>query len=337
MSQIPFRHIMAAHCESGTVAAIVSHHGFKISEPMVFGISGGIFFGYLRTPMMDFPIFVVRSRPGEIRKKFADRTGIKFKTRTYRNQKDAERELDKLLDQNQPVAVQVDFFYMNYFPAWYRIHINVHYVTIIGREGNKYLVSDSYHPQIAEIERDALLKGRFAGGPMAPKGFMFYPVHIPEKTDLEKATIDGIKGATFNMLKIPLPFLGVKGIRRFADKIVEWPGYARDENQLADKIFRITVLLEDQGTGGGGFRFLYASFLQEASKLLNYPRLDDFSKEIMGIGDGWREISLAASKIAKNRDFSKEKFHELSSMIRRRADLEEAFFTNLRREILNHG
>jgi hypothetical protein len=336
MSQIPFRHIMAAHCESGTVAAIVSHHGFKISEPMVFGISSGIFFGYLRTPMMDFPIFVVRSRPGEIRNKFADRTGIKFKTRTYRNPKAAERELDMLLDQNQPVAVQVDFFYMNYFPAWYRIHINVHYVTIIGREGNKYLVSDSYHPQIAEIERDALLKGRFAGGPMAPKGFMFYPVHIPEKTNLEKAIKNGIKGATFNMLKIPLPFLGVKGIRRFADKIVEWPGYARDENQLADKIFRITVLLEDQGTGGGGFRFLYASFLQEASKLLNYPRLDDFSKEIMGIGDGWREISLAASKIAKNRDFGEDKFRELSSMIRQRADLEEAFFTNLRREILNH-
>jgi len=337
MSQIPFRHIMAAHCESGTVAAIVSHHGFKISEPMVFGISGAIFFGYLRTPMMDFPIFVVRSRPGEIRKKFADRTGIKFKTRTYRNQKDAERELDMLLDQNQPVALQVDFFYMNYFPAWYRIHINVHYVTVIGREGNKYLVSDSYHPQIAEIERDALLKGRFAGGPMAPRGFMFYPIYIPEKTDLEKAIKNGIKGATFNMLKIPLPFLGVKGIRRFADKIVEWPGYARDENQLADKIFRITVLLEDQGTGGGGFRFLYASFLQEASKILNYPRLDDFSKEIMGIGDGWREISLAASKIAKNRDFGEEKFRELSSMIRKRADLEEAFFTNLRREIINHG
>ena len=337
MSQIPFRHIMAAHCESGTVAAIVSHHGFKISEPMVFGISSGIFFGYLRTPMMDFPIFVVRSRPGEIRKKFADRTGIKFKTRTYRNQKDAERELDMLLDQNQPVALQVDFFYMNYFPAWYRIHINVHYVTVIGREGNKYLVSDSYHPQIAEIERDALLKGRFAGGPMAPRGFMFYPIYIPEKTDLEKAIKNGIKGATFNMLKIPLPFLGVKGIRRFADKIVEWPGYARDENQLADKIFRITVLLEDQGTGGGGFRFLYASFLQEASKILNYPRLDDFSKEIMGIGDGWREISLAASKIAKNRDFGEEKFRELSSMIRKRADLEEAFFTNLRREIINHG
>jgi hypothetical protein len=304
---------------------------------MVFGISGGIFFGYLRTPMMDFPIFVVRSRPGEIRSKLSERTGIKFRTRTYRDPKEAENELNMLLDQNQPVAVQVDFFYMNYFPAWYRVHINVHYITIIGREGNKYLVSDSYHPQIAEIESDALMKGRFAGGPMAPKGFMFYPVSIPGKIEMGKAVIDGIKGATFNMLKIPLPFLGVRGIRRFADKITEWPLYARDKNQLADKFFRITVLLEDQGTGGGGFRFLYASFLQEASKLLNYPELNDFSKKIMAIGDGWREISLSASKIAKNRDFGKEKLLELGSMIRSRADLEETFFTDLRKEIKNYG
>lgn len=333
MTQIPFNHVMAAHCESGTVAALLNHHGLKIPEPLVFGISGAIFFGYFRTPMIDFPIFVVRSKPGDIRKKFAERTGIRFYTKTYSDPGKAGKELDMLLERGQPVAVQVDFFYMNYFPSWHRVHINVHFVTIIGREGNKYLVSDSYHPQITELDRDSLMKGRFAGGAMAPKGFIFYPVRVPERIDMRQAVIGGIKSATFNMLKIPLPFLGVRGIRRFADKITEWPGYARDENQLADKMFRITVLLEDQGTGGGGFRFLYASFLQEAAKILNYPVLNDFSKEIMKIGDGWREISLAASKIAKNRDFGREKFLELSKMISHKADLEETFFRNLRKEI----
>jgi hypothetical protein len=327
---------MAAHCESGTVTALLNHHGLKISEPMVFGIASGIFFAYLKTPAMDFPIFAVRSMPGQVRRKFADRTGVKFKSRTFRNPEKAERELNDLLDKNQPVAVQVDFFYMNYFPAWYRIHVNVHFITVIGREGDKYFVSDSYHPQIAEIDREALTKGRFAGGSMAPKGFMFYPIYVPEKIDFEKAIRDGIKGATYNMLKIPLPFLGVKGIRRFADKILDWPIYAKDEDSLADKIFRITIFLEDQGTGGAGFRFLYASFLQEAAKVLNNPRLDDMSKEMMKIGDGWREISLASAKIAKQRDFSREKLMEIGNLLRVRADLEETFFINLRKELLNH-
>jgi hypothetical protein len=336
MTRIPFRHIMAAHCESGTVTALLNHHGFSITEPMVFGIASGIFFAYLKTPVMDFPTFVVRSMPGKIRSKFADRTGVKFKTKTYRSQAKAERELNDLLDKNQPVAVQVDFFYLNYFPSWFRIHVNVHFITVIGREGNKYFVSDSYHPQIAEIDRDALIKARFAGGSMAPKGFMFYPVYIPQNIDLAKAIKEGIKGTTYNMLKLPIPFLGVKGIRRFADKIVDWPKYTKDEDFLADKIFRITIFLEDQGTGGAGFRFLYASFLQEASKVLNNPRLNDMSKEMMKIGDGWRDVSLASAKIAKQRDFSREKLMEIGDLLRERADLEESFFISLGKELSNH-
>jgi hypothetical protein len=336
MSRIPFRHIMAAHCESGTVTALLNHHGLKITEPMVFGIASGIFFAYLKLPSMDFPTFAVRSMPGKVRTNFSKRTGVKFKSRTFRNPEKAERELNDLLDKNQPVAVQVDFFYMNYFPSWHRIHVNVHFITVIGREGDKYFVSDSYHPQIAEIDREALTKGRFAGGSMAPKGFMFYPVNVPEKIDFEKAIRAGIKGAIYSMLKIPLPFLGVKGIRRFADKIIDWPKYATDEDTLSDKIFRITIFLEDQGTGGAGFRFLYASFLQEASKVLGSQQLNDMSKEMMKIGDGWREVSLTSAKIAKQRDFSREKLMEIGNLLRERADLEEAFFIKLGNEMAKH-
>lgn len=333
MSIIPFNHVMAAHCESGTVTAILRHHGMDITEPMVFGIAGGLFFGYLKMPMFHFPSVIVRTRPGDIRKKFAARTGVRFKSYRFSNPKEAEAELDRLLDQNQPVAVQVDFFFMDYFPSWYRVHINVHFVTVIGKEGNKYLVSDSYHPKVAEIDREALLKGRFAGGTMAPKGFMYYPVEVPLDFDREKAVLQGLKSTTYNMLKIPLPFLGVKGIRRFADKITEWPEYARDNDHLAHEIFKINVLLEDQGTGGAGFRFIFASFLREASELLKKPELYDLSRRMLSIGDGWREISLFATKIAKNRDLGQDRLKEFGEMIGERADLEESFFKDLRKII----
>jgi hypothetical protein len=335
MSMIPFRHVMAAHCESGTVAALVNHHGMDVTEPMVFGIASGIFFAYVKPPTMDFPMFITRSMPGRIIKNFAARTGVKFRIRNAKNPQEGAKELDRLLDQNQPVAVQVDLFYMDYFPAWFRVHMNIHYITVIGREDNKYIVSDSYYPEIARIDRETFFKGWFASGSMAPKGKMLYPVFVPTKFDTEKAVVKGIKSATFNMLKIPVPFLGVKGIRRFADKIVEWPRYARDKDQLADKIYKIFVFLEEQGTGGGGFRFMYATFMQEAAKLLNRPRLNDLSKDIMEIGDGWRELALAASKIARSRDFSRERLLELGNLIRKRADLEEQFFINLNKEISN--
>ncbi len=324
---------MAAHCESGTVTNLVNHHGLKISEPMVFGISSGIFFGYMKTPMRDFPMVFSRIRPGKILENFTKRTGVIFKSRKFTDPDRAEQELDRMLEQDQPVGLQVDFFYMDFFPPWHRVHINVHYIVVIGKEGDHYIISDCYHPTTAKLHRDSLRKGRFAKGSMAPKGLMFYPVEVPEEIPLEKGIQRGLKNTIFNMLKIPMPFLGVKGIRRFADKIVEWPKYAKDTEQLAHNIFLITTILEDQGTGGAGFRYIYASFLREAATILDEPVFNEYAKRMMAIGDDWRNLSLFASRIAKRRDLGNAKLKEMGSMIRGNAELEQSFFTDLRQTI----
>ena len=165
---------------------------------------------------------------------------------------------------------------------------------------------------------------------MSPKGFLFYPEHLPEKIDYTKPIIKGIKKACFNMLKLPVPFLGIKGIRLFARKVVDWPSLARDTEHLSHEVMKINILLEDQGTGGAGFRYMYATFLQQASDILNKPNLKELSEELMLIGDGWREISLFAARIGKNRDLGQDRLKELSNLIRKRADVEEIFFRDLK-------
>ncbi len=329
MNNIPFKHRMGAHCESGTVASLLNHAGLEITEPLVFGIAGGIFFGYIKTPFFTFPTFIVRSRPGHIRTKVAKRLGIPFKTQKFRNQKAGIEALDFLLEQNIPTGVQVDFFYMKYIPEWQRVHINVHYITVIGKNDENYILSDSYYPQIAELDFELMRKARFAGGNMAPKGFLFYPEKIPGEVPFEKAIVSGIKSACYNMLKLPVPFVGVKGIYRFADKIMEWPRLARDIEHLSHEVMKINILLEDQGTGGAGFRYMYATFLQQASNILNNPSLADMSKRMMEIGDGWRNISYIAARIGKKRELGESNLKELSNLIRERGDLEKAFFQDL--------
>jgi hypothetical protein len=324
---------MAAHCESGTVTNLVNHHGLVISEPLVFGIASGIFFGYMKTPMRDFPVVFSRIRPGKILENFTKRTGVRFRTQRYTDPDKAEKELDQLLEQNQPVGLQVDFFYMEFFPPWHRVHINVHYIVVIGKEGDHYIVSDCYHPTIARLHKDSLRKGRFAKGSMAPKGLMFYPVDVPGEIPVKEGIRQGLKNTVFNMLKIPIPFLGVKGIRRFGDKIVDWPKYTKDTEQLAHNIFMITTMLEDQGTGGAGFRYIYASFLREAATILGEPVLNEYARRMMEIGDDWRNLSLFASRIAKQREFGTEKLKEMGSMIRENARLEQVFFSDLKQTI----
>lgn len=324
---------MAAHCESGTIRNLVVHSGLEISEPLVFGISSGIFFGYMKTPMREFPTTFTRIRPGKILENFSKITGVKFVKKRYSDPEKAEKELDAMLEQNIPVGLQVDFFFMDFFPSWHRVHINVHYIVVIGKEGDHYIVSDAYHPTIAKLHRDSLRKGRFAKGSMAPKGLMFYPVEVPKEILLEKGIKQGIKKTVFNMLKIPMPFLGVKGIRRFGDKISGWPEYARNEEQLAHNIFMVTTMLEDQGTGGAGFRYIYASFLDEAATILGEPVFKEYAKRMMEIGDDWRNISLFASRIAKRRDLGKEKLQEMGELIGKIAEQEYSFFSELNENI----
>jgi hypothetical protein len=276
-----------------------------------------------------FPTFIVRNKPGSMRINLAKRLGIKFYTGKFRNPDEGMRKLDELLEKNIPVAVQVDFFYMDYLPAWERVHINVHFIVVVGKTGTKYIVSDSYFPKLVELEAESLKKARFAGGNMSPKGFLFYLESIAEKINYPKAVRKGIRKSCFFMLRIPLPFLGVKGIRMFAKKIVLWPEFARDTEHLSHEIMKINILLEDQGTGGAGFRYMFATFLQQASGILDKPELKSFSKEMMENGDKWREISLFAARIGKNRDLGPDRLKELGALILERAEVEESFFRRL--------
>jgi hypothetical protein len=331
--EVPFNHKMAAHCETGTVTAQLNHGGMDITEAMVFGIANGIFFGYFTGKRFPFPHFIVRSKPGQIREKIGDRLGIKWHTAKFRNEVEGMNTLDALLEKNIPVATQVDFFYMDYIPDYLRVHINVHFMNVVGKNGDNYLISDSYFPKVVELPSDSMRKGRFAGGNFAPKGFIYYPTFIPKEFNYPAAIRKGIQKASYNMLKLPVPFIGIKGIRKFANHIVEWPKYAMDTEHLSHEISKINILLEDQGTGGAGFRFMYATFLRQASEILNEPRLLDLSKKMMEIGDGWREISLFAARMGKNRDLGTEKLKELGKMINGRADVEEAFFKELAQSI----
>ena len=144
MKEINFEHKMAAHCESGTVTALLNHSGLEITEPMLFGITSGIFFGYFESSNFPFPMFIVRNKPGSMRKNIAKRLGVKFYTKSFKKPQYGIDELNRLLDDGRPVATQVDFYYMEFLPEFMRAHINVHFVNIVGKNEKNYLVSDSY-------------------------------------------------------------------------------------------------------------------------------------------------------------------------------------------------
>jgi len=72
----PFVHHHGAHCETAVTSALFRHQGVDISEPMIFGIGSGIFFGYLPfIKLVHIQVTAFRNRPGSVFRKAAKRLG----------------------------------------------------------------------------------------------------------------------------------------------------------------------------------------------------------------------------------------------------------------------
>jgi hypothetical protein len=330
--KLNFEHKQSAHCENGVITNLMNFNGKKISEPMAFGIGSGLFFVYIPFLKVNFaPAISYRPLPGIIFKRFCKRTGIKIKSKKYKSRVEAKKALDAMLEKKIPVGLQVGVFDLAYFPEEYRFHFNAHNLVAYGKEGDTYYVSDPIMQTADTLTSAELEKVRFAVGVFAPKGHMYYPTYIPENLNLEKAIIKGLKATCRDMLA-PMPLIGVKGMRLVSKLIKKWPEQV-GEKKAKHYLIQMIRMQEEIGTGGGGFRYMFAAFLQEAADIINKPELKELSKEITKIGDDWRDFAVAASRLYKNRSDKGNGFPEVSDLLLKIANSEEVFFKKLKKAI----
>jgi hypothetical protein len=327
-----FKHNQSAHCENGVASNLLKNNGLNISEPMVFGIGSGLFFVYLPFIKVNFaPAISYRPMPGIIFNRVAKRLGLKIKREKFSSEANAVKALDDNLKNNIPTGLQVGVFNLTYFPDEYRFHFNAHNLVVYGKTETDYLISDPVMETVTTLTHAELNKVRFAKGAFAPRGQMYYPIEIPQNIDLKKAIVKGIKNTCRDMLA-PAPIIGVRGIRLVARKIKKWPhkvGTKKTNHYLA----QIVRMQEEIGTGGGGFRFIYAAFLQEAAVILENNTLKELAAEMTIIGDLWRDFAVNASRIYKNRSIQEDVYNTIADELLTIADKEEVFFKKLKKAI----
>lgn len=327
-----FIHHQSAHCENGVASNLLKHHGINISEPMIFGIGSGLFFFYFPLLRVNHaPAISYRPMPGFIFNKAAKRLGVKVKRIKFSSPEKAQKALEENLNNNIPTGLQVGVYNLTYFPDEYRFHFNAHNLVVYGKTDDKFLISDPVMETVTKLTEKELEKVRFAKGALAPKGHMYYPTYIPKEMDWEKAIKKGIKNTCNDMLA-PVPIVGVKAIRVVANQIKKWP--VKKGVKVANHYLAQMVRMQEEiGTGGGGFRFIYGAFLQEASVILKNDELKVLSTEITNIGDMWRDFAINASRVFKNRSNQTDVYNSLSDELMKIADLEEAFFKKLKKAI----
>jgi hypothetical protein len=328
--KIDFQHKQSAHCENGVTSNLLNYYGIKLSEPMVFGIGSGYFFSHMPFYKLNgLPVTSFRVLPGWIFKRVTHRLGIKVERKKFTNPASSMKELDDLLNKGIPAGLLVGVFQLPYFPKEYRFHFNAHNLTVFGRENGHYLVSDPIMEHVETLTYDELARVRFAHGTYPPKGRMYHITHVPANVDINSAIITGINKTAKDMLGIPVPMFGIKGIRFLAKRMRKWPS-KYGPKMAALNLGQVIRMLEEIGTGGAGFRFIYAAFLQESSERLNKPWLNDVSVEMTATGDAWREFAVMAARCFKNRDNANITYDSLADMLMHIADREEHVFQQLK-------
>ncbi len=296
---------------------------------MAFGIGSGLFFSHFPfLKIHNIPVTSYRILPGHIFKRVTKRLGVKVEVKKFRDKIEGMDALDKMLESGQPVGLMTSVFYLPYLPRAFRFHFNGHNIVAFGKENGNYIISDPVMEEPAVISYNDLLRARFPKGLPEPKGRMYYPVNVPASVDLSRPIIKGIKKTASDMATIPVPLFGVKSIRMLARRLQKYPSRLGDE-KAALYLGNIIRMQEEIGTGGAGFRFIFAAFLQEASQVLNRKNLFDISKEMTETGDRWREFAFLGGRVCKGRETSNGSYDTLSQILLDCADREENIFRKL--------
>ncbi|MBK7763217.1 MAG: BtrH N-terminal domain-containing protein [Bacteroidetes bacterium] len=326
---IPFEHKPQAHCESGVTSNLLRFYGLPISEPLAFGIGSGLFFAHLPFVKINgVPGTAYRIYPGQIFKNVCKRLEVTAKSETFSSVEKGMQRLKENIQQGIPTGCQVSVFYLPFLPEVFRFHFNAHNLVIHGEENNIFHVSDPVMDDKCIIAYDDLAKARFAKGTPEPKGRMYYITKVPDTLDLPMAIKLGIKQTCFFMKSPPLPWFGVNAIKFLSKQIQKYPEKL-EPRKATLYLGNLIRMQEEIGTGGAGFRFLYAAFLQEAASITQNQNLGELSQTLTAIGDQWRNFAYHTARLCKARTSDVVGYKELSKQLYSIYESEKAFYNQL--------
>src|SRR5690606_38010756 len=203
---------------------------------------------------------------------------------------------------------------------------NAHSLLAYGREAGEYLLSDPVLEEPVRCPVADLQKARFAKGALAAKGLLYWLEDVPLEQDWPRLIRQAVLSTSRILDGMPLPWIGIRGIRHLAARVRRLDPQNRKYNRLY--LTHIVRMQEEIGTGGAGFRFMYASFLQEAGELIGAPELIEASVQLTRIGDDWRQFALACVRWSRNKQ-ERGGFEPIAQLLESIAAQERALFGEL--------
>ncbi|MFU2047270.1 BtrH N-terminal domain-containing protein [Avibacterium gallinarum] len=326
-----FQHQHTAHCESGVMSTLLKSQGVDFNEAMVFGLASALTFVYIpQIKISGMPLISYRMPPGSILKKVSKILKGKLVLKRFRSPQQGQQALDNALVQGKLVGLQTSVFWLPYFPPEMRFHFNAHNLLVYGKQGEEYLISDPVFEQVQRCSAQDLERARFAKGALAAKGLIYYWKISPNLTALDLPTIlrKAIRKNAKQMLA-PLWFVGVRGMCTLAKQIEKFSHSKQSEKYKKLFLGHIVRMQEEIGTGGAGFRYIYAYFLEQAAEICQEPKFKQASQQMTEIGDQWRQF--ASFCVKQCRAPTAQGYQDLAERLRQIAQQERQLWQQLAR------
>jgi hypothetical protein len=294
---VGFHSLETHHCVTGSMLHIYDFHKHDISEDMLLGIGSGLSFIYWHMKGMA-PMFGGRGnvgRPGEegLEITAGRRTGVQVEKHYTSSSQKAEKALLELLQAGQPVMLNVDMGFLPYFDLPEDYHFGGHAIVAGGYDpvSKDVLVADrdkGLHP----VPWEDLVKARGSKfKPFPPQNMLFTFDFNQKRQPRAEETREAILDVCTYMLEGPISNLGVRGIRKAAQLVPQWPK-TMDAEELRWACFNSFIFIDATGgTGGGLFRYMYGRFLEEAADITRASELVEIGKELRIVGDKWQQVA----------------------------------------------
>lgn len=325
-----FKPLTGVHCESTTCRNLLASEGVELPESMVFGLGSGIGFTYMercdrRTGLRE-PLVSCASRPGGLAENIGGALGMKLVQEETVSRNQAKANLLRRLDSGRPYGLKLDRFYLDYVDR--KAHFNAYYLTACGYDESYLYIVDVGSDEIRRSSLQGIEQARSTKGFMASKnlGLYYEPGRL---ADIEVAIRHSLLKTVMEMLYSNSTFSGVKGMEKFAERLGGWRRNPNFRYQLLNHY----LVWEGQGEARGGFRRLFASFLEEASIMLHNSELKLAGESFQDIAEGWTEIDELLKQLCSEQDGLSSRLSDGSKAIRKQARLETEALRMIERAI----
>jgi hypothetical protein len=304
-------HKPGRHCASSALCDLMNFYGYALTEPECFGTGEGIGFWYIEGLS---PSRMMHYRSADIEKKFFDNIGVDFKWQEIDTEESIKSALISSINNNIPVLLRTDIFYLDYYKS--KTHFPGHVVILWGYnlDDDSAYISDTERKGLTKCGFGSLIEGIIHGN--FPEGEHAHFAPLPKPAfELHKKklfTRAAVSNANTMISSADFEGYGVKGIQLASKKVLEWKELP-DWKWLARFAYQV---IEKRGTGGGGFRNIYAYFLEAFAN----KKAVSMMKQI---ASRWTDISIVFKEISESDipDFS-----IVSDMLWIQAIKEEEFY-----------